>query len=121
MLEFDLLFLLLNLFPLVRNLLMHALSLLLLVGFVLLHVFLKITFQLFHIFDLDLLLLQLRLCLFQLLMFVPQSVNLSLEFVRLLLLNHTDVSCRDLLEFGQTTVAQSVTGEVQLNEVCVFI
>jgi len=116
-----LLFLLLDLFSLVRDLFMHALPLLLLVGFVLLHVFLKIAFKLFHIFDLNLLLLQLRLCLFQLLMLIPQSVNLSLEFVRLLLLNHTDVSCRDLLEFGQTTVAQSVTCEVQLNEVCVFI
>jgi hypothetical protein len=57
--EFDLLFLLLNLFPLVGNLFVHALSLLLLVSLVLLHVLLEITLQLFDVFNLNLLLLQL--------------------------------------------------------------
>ena len=121
MFEFDLLFLLLNLFPLVGNLLVHTLPLLLLVSLVLLHVLLEVTLQLFDVFNLNLLLLQLCFGLLQLLVFVSQAVNFSFEFVGLLLFDHADVTRSYLLEFGQTAVAQPIASKVQLYEVCVFV
>ena len=121
MFEFDLLFLLLNLFPLVGNLFVHTLSLLLLVSLVLLHVLLEVTLQLFDVFNLNLLLLQLCFGLLQLLVFVSQAVNFSFELVGLLLFDHADVTRCYLLEFGQTAVAQPITSKVQFYEVCVFV
>jgi hypothetical protein len=115
MLKFDLLFFLLNLFPLVSNLLVHALPLLLLVSLVFLHVFLEVTFQLFDVFNLKFLLLQLCFSLFKLLVFVSKTINLCFKFIWLLLFDHSDVSRGNLFKFSETTVTQSIAGKVQFN------
>jgi hypothetical protein len=69
---------------------------------------LQVRLQLLHVFDFVLLLLQFGLRLLELAVLVPQSVDLCLQLVWLLLLNHPDVAGRDLFDFGQTAVTESV-------------
>jgi hypothetical protein len=75
----------------------------------------------FNFFDFLLLLSELVLGLFELLVLIPEPVDLCLQLVRLLFLNHLDVSLGDFLNLGETRVREPISVERNLCEGCVFI
>ena len=73
-----------------------------------LHRLLQVILHFAHVFNLQLLFLQDLFRLLELLILVAETVDLSLEFVGLLLFNHLDVATSDLPDLGQAAVGETV-------------
>lgn len=54
-------------------------------------------------------------------MLVAKTVDLCLQLVWLLLLDHFNVADRDLFYFGKTAVAEAVAGKVKLDKTGVLV
>lgn len=87
-------------FLLIINLLPHVTSLFVLVFLILQHVRLQIGLHLFHFFNLLLLLLEHVFGVLELFTFVAKLVDLCLQFIRFLLLDHLHVSFSYFFDFG---------------------
>ena len=114
-------FLVRDLLTLLRDMLVHSLAFLFLLRLVLLHVLLQVRFQLFHVLNFDLLMLELGFCLLQFLMLISKPVDLSFELIRLLLFYHLNVALSNFLYLSQAGVAETIAGEVELNQASVFV
>ena len=80
---------------------LEFLSLFLLLNLETVHGFLEVSPILLNVLDLSLLLTELCLGPVQLLVLVTQPVDLGLQLIRLLLLNHLCIPLSDLLDFGK--------------------
>ena len=54
-------------------------------------------------------------------MLISQLVDLCLEFVRLLLLDHFDVTGRDLLDLSEATVGETIASEADIDKSGVLV
>ena len=118
---FNLLFLLLDSLFLFINRVLRFLAPSLLLLLVSLHRFLQVILHFAHVFDLKLLFLKDLFSLLKLLIFVAQSVDLSLEFVGLLLFNHLDVATGDLADLREAAVRKSITLKANVDQGGVLI
>lgn len=100
---------------------LHFISLLLLLVFIVLHGLLKVVLHFSDLFDLVLLALEDLFSLLKFLMFVSKTVDFSFKFVWLLLLDHPYVPCSDLLYLGQTAMGKTVAMETHFNQSCVLV
>lgn len=85
------------------------------------HLRLQVLFVLLHFRNLILLILQLLLCIVQLLFLVVESVDLGLELVGLLFLDHFDVALGDFLDLGEAGVRETVASDRDLSQCRVLI
>lgn len=112
---FNLLFLLLNLLPLLLNLFIQVFSLLFFLLLVSLHLLLKLLPVPLYLFYLIFLIFQLFLSLFKFLMFISKSINFSFQLIRFLFFNDFHVSLSDLLYLSQATMRESVSIQSNIN------
>ena len=80
------------------------------------HLRLKVFFVRLDLGYLVLLVLQLLLRIIKFLFLIVQPVDLSLQLVRLLLLNHLDVPLSDLLDLAEARVAEAVAYQSYLGQ-----
>jgi len=80
------------------------------------HLRLKVLLVLLDLGYLVLLVLQLLLRIIKFLLLVVQAVDLSLQLVRLLLLDHLDVPLSDLLDLAEAGVAETVAYQSDLGQ-----
>ena len=117
----DHLFLFFDSVTLVLDCLVELSTLRLLLITVVLHVFDQVLLDLLDVLNLNLLLFEQVLGLFKLLVLVSESVDLSLKLVRLLLLNHLDITIGNLLDLGKARVAETVTLQTDVDQSCVLV
>lgn len=108
--------LLADLLLLLGDLILELLSLLLLLLLDVHHLRLKVFLVLLHLRYLVLLVLQLLLRIIKLLFLIVQAVDLSLQLVGLLLLDHLDVPLRYLLDLAEAGVAEAVAHQGDLGQ-----
>ena len=118
---FDLLFLLLDELFLPGNGLLHLALFLVLLIFVRLHVCFQVLFDLLDVINFLLLLAQHFSGLFELAVLVPELVDLGLELVGLLLLDHLDVASGDFSDLGQAAVRESVPLKTDVDQCRVLV
>jgi len=111
----------LDLLLLLGDLFLQLLPLLLLLLLDVHHLRLQVLLVLLHLRDLVLLVLQLLLGIIELLLLVVEPVDLGLELVGLLLLDHLDVPLSDLLDLAQARVTESVPNQGDLRQSRVLV
>lgn len=83
--------------------------------------FLELSLKLLYTFNFNFLSFKLLFGSFKLLMFVTEFVNLSLEFVGLLLFNSLNVALCNTFDLGQAAVGEAVASEFNLFKSCVLV
>ena len=117
----NLFFFVLNFFLLLVNVVLHIFPDLFLLCLVFAHVVLQVVLQLLDFLYLTFLVFEHLSSLLQLVVLIPQTVDLGLELVRLLLFNHLHIPQRDLLNLREAAVRNPISLQPDVDQSGVLV